>query len=214
MHPSGLARLFAPFVAAAIAVGGLFPALPVEAKAEPPFELIFPQETSKTDFSSTFGASRSGGRRHKGNDLMAPRMTEVYAAAAGTVIEVSTNRLSGRFMRIEHTGGWTTHYLHLNNDTPGTDDGDADWSLTAAPGIEAGKHVEAGELIGWVGDSGNAEGSAPHTHFELQLDGVAVNPFTLLRAAFERDRRREERLADRIADSLSPYQDDHAVDMD
>jgi murein DD-endopeptidase MepM/ murein hydrolase activator NlpD len=187
--------LFALVAVVAVGVVGIIPATPAGASPNvPPFEITFPQEVSKTHFSSTFGAYRSGGRRHKGNDLMAPRMTEVYAVAAGTVIDVGTNRLSGRNVKIDHGSGWNSYYLHLNNDNPGTDDGDAPWTLTAAPGVEVGKVVEAGQLIGWSGDSGNAEWTSPHTHFEIRLNGRAVNPFSLLRDAYERDFAREQAL--------------------
>lgn len=161
--------------------------LPAQAVAEPPFEITFPQETSKTFFGSTYGDSRSGGRRHKGNDLIAPRMTEVYAVADGVVIHVGVSRLSGRTVRIDHGDGWTSHYIHLNNDNPGTDDGDAPWTLTVAPGIEEDMPVRAGQLIGWVGDSGNAEWTGSHTHFELRHNGNAVNPYQLLEDAWRRD---------------------------
>lgn len=173
-------------MAVSLGAAALLSAIPAQAAPEPPFELTFPQETSKTWFNSSYGDSRSGGRSHKGNDLIAPRMTEVYAAAAGTVIHVGTNRLSGRNVRIEHQDGWTSHYVHLNNDTPGTDDGDAPWSLTVAPGVEVGMQVEAGQLIGWVGDSGNAEGTTPHTHFELRVEDRPINPYALLTDAYDR----------------------------
>ena len=186
-----------------IAIGALFPPSPAWASSEPPFDLVFPQETAKTHFSSTFGAQRSGGRRHNGNDLMAPRMTEVYAVADGTIIQVSRSRLSGRYIRIQHVDGWTSHYVHLNNDSPGTDDGSAEWDFTVAPGIEVGREVVAGQLIGWVGDSGNAEWSGTHTHFELRHNGSPINPYRLLREAFERDRASEELLARAIAEGLT-----------
>lgn len=191
MHPR-VPRFIAFVIAVSIGAVALIPAVPARATAEPPFELTFPQEPSKTWFSSSFGDHRSGGRSHKGNDLIAPRMTEVYAAAAGTVIHVGTNRLSGRNVRIEHQDGWTSHYVHLNNDNPGTDDGDAPWALTVAPGVEVGMHVEAGQLIAWVGDSGNAESTTPHTHFELRVDDRPINPFSLLNDAYERGLEAEE----------------------
>lgn len=207
MHSRVKPRFFAFAVAALVGLGTLIPALPVEAtqSAEPPFEVLFPQETSKTYFSSTYGASRSGGRRHTGNDLMAPRMTEIYAVADGVVLEVGTSRLSGRNVQIAHAEGWTSHYVHLNNDTPGTDDGEAPWTLTLAPGVEEGMDVVAGQLIGWVGDSGNAEWTAPHTHFELRRDGVAINPYSILRGAFENAQQREALFEIRLMDDLSDY---------
>ena len=154
-------------------------------ETELPFETRFPQEMEVTSFFSSYGDPRPGGRRHQGNDLMAPKMTEVYAFAAGVVRVISEAQRPGRFVIIEHEGGWETYYIHLNNDTPGTDDGHADWSLTVAPGIEEGTRVKAGQLIGWVGDSGNAEDSGAQIHFELRHDEKAVDPYPYLMAAWE-----------------------------
>lgn len=154
--------------------------------SELPFEVRFPQELDKTEFTSSFGAPRSGGRAHQGVDLMAPKMTEVYAFADGTVTVISTSRLAGRYLIIEHDADWETYYVHLNDDNPGTSDGAAPWSLTVVPGIEEGTQVVAGQHIAWVGDSGNASGS-PHTHFELHYRGRAINPYPYLVAAQEQD---------------------------
>ena len=171
--------------AAFVVVGSTNPAQ--AATPEPPFELHFPQELTGTDWGSTFGAARSGGRRHKGNDLMAPKMTHVYAAADGVVATVSDGSSSGRYLTIEHDAGWSTTYMHLNNDDPGTDNGSADWSLTLAPGVQEGASVIAGQLIAFVGDSGNAEWSGSHTHFELRLDNRAIDPYNILVESWERD---------------------------
>jgi len=177
---------------AALAVGFtlLFPALPAQAHsdASPPFELRFPQETDKTRFSNDWRARRSGGRRHSGTDLIADaKMTEVYAVADGVVVKVNDNPRAGRYLIIEHADGWESYYIHLNNDGLDDDSGDGPWMLTVAPGVEAGALVEAGQLIGWAGDSGNAEGNSPHTHFELHFQGRPLNPYPYLEAAFERD---------------------------
>lgn len=179
-------RLSALAVLVAVVIA---PALPGwgAAAPEPPFEIRFPQETEATTFSSTFGAPRSGGRRHKGTDLMAPKMTEVYAAGDGVVTVIAASPLAGRYIEIDHGDGWSTRYIHLNNDTPGTDDGKAPWSLTVAPSVFEGSSVEAGQLIGWVGDSGNAEWTGPHTHFEIAYLGRQIDPYSLLEEAFRRD---------------------------
>lgn len=169
-----------------IVVGATVPALPAAAASEPPFVLRFPQDPVPTVFSSTFGASRSSGRRHQGNDLMAPKLTHVYAAAAGIVTVIDTHGSAGRYVEIQHEAGWTTRYIHLNNDDPGTDNGGADWSLTLVPGLEVGSHVEAGQHIGYVGDSGNAEWTGSHTHFELAHDGGEVDPYPVLKDAYAR----------------------------
>jgi len=170
----------------------LMPSLPAAAAEEPPFEIRFPQELQVTVFSSSFGDGRSGGRRHHGVDLMAPKMTQVYAAADGYVSRIETHSLAGRYIEVVHVAGWSTRYVHLNNDSPGTDDGDADWSLTLAPGVFIGAWVVAGQLIAWTGDSGNAEWTGSHTHFELAIDGRPIDPYPFLREAFERERARHE----------------------
>ena len=177
-----------------VAVGILIPALPARAAAEPPFQITFPQETEPTVFSSTFGAGRSGGRRHAGNDLMAPKMTEVYAAADGIISVIDTSSLAGRYIEIAHQEGWSTRYIHLNNDDPGTDNGRADWALTVAPDLRVGSRVEAGEHIGYVGDSGNAEGAGSHTHFEIAYGGSEIDPYDYLTAAYARAVERRSRL--------------------
>jgi murein DD-endopeptidase MepM/ murein hydrolase activator NlpD len=183
-----------PALIAAIILGvlAMIPTLPARAHVvqSPPFELRFPQESQITEFTSTFGTRRSSGRRHRGNDLMAPKMTQVYAAGPGVVMTVAESPSAGRYVQIEHREGWTTMYIHLNDDNPATDDGKADWSLTVAAGIEEGTWVRAGQLIGWVGDSGNAEGTAPHTHFELAHEGSAIDPHDYLTEAHERDQGR------------------------
>lgn len=162
-------------------------ALPASASPDHPPELRFPQEIEQTEFHSSFGHARSGGRRHRGNDLMAPKMTEVYAIADGVIKIIRTSSLGGRYLAIDHGSGWESYYMHLNNDYPGTDGGGADWSHTIAPGLQEGSVVTAGQLIAWVGDSGNAEWTGSHTHFELHYMGRAINPYPHLVAAMDRD---------------------------
>lgn len=188
MHSRVPMRSLAFVAAVVVGFAGVIPALSAQADAhtDPPFEIVFPQEASKTEFNDTFGQYRSGGRSHNGTDLLAPRMTEVYAIADGVVIYVGTNNLSGRNVKIDHGDSWESYYVHLNNDDIGTDDGRAPWTLTTAPGVEEGMGVDAGQLIGWVGDSGNAEGTTPHTHFEMRLDGSPINAYSLLAGAYER----------------------------
>src|SRR5690606_33465830 len=81
-----------------------------------------PQEAEVTEFTSSWGAARAG-HSHKGNDLMAPKGTEVSAAADGVVVFVRDRGSAGRYVAIDHGDGWETWYMHLNNDNPGTDDG-------------------------------------------------------------------------------------------
>ena len=148
-------------------------------------QIHFPVEGA-VSFSDDFGDPRSGGRSHEGNDLMGQRLQKLLAAADGTVssARLDAGGLSGNMLTIRDAEGWQYRYIHINNDTPGTDDGlnPPEWAF--APGIVAGVKVKAGQHVAFLGDSGNAEGTAPHLHFELRSpDGAAVNPWTSLRLA-------------------------------
>lgn len=121
-----------------------------------------------------FGASRGNGtRRHAGNDVMAAKLTPVIAIDDGVVETLRLNSGSaGTYLAITHAKGLRSVYMHLNNDTPGTDDGQGEG---IPPGIKVGTAVKKGQLIGWVGDSGNAEFTSPHLHFELQVLAQKTN---------------------------------------
>ncbi|HVE76965.1 MAG TPA: M23 family metallopeptidase, partial [Actinomycetota bacterium] len=87
-------------------------------------------------------------------------------------------------LTIRDSAGWQYTYVHVNNDSPGTDDNanPAQWIFT--PGISLGATVTAGQHIGYLGDSGNAESSSPHLHFEIRRpDGTYLNPYSSLRLA-------------------------------
>jgi len=133
-------------------------------------------------FSRDFGDPRGGGRGHTGIDILAEKLTPVVAVADGTVRWIHGER-GGECcaLSIVHEDGWRSRYIHLNNDTPGTDDGRG---YGIARGLRLGSRVRAGQVIGFVGDSGNAEATAPHLHFELRRpDGSAVDAFDSLQAA-------------------------------
>jgi murein DD-endopeptidase MepM/ murein hydrolase activator NlpD len=134
---------------------------------------------------SVFGAERDlGARRHAGVDISAPKMTPVVAVRDGTVKVIHADRGDCCSVGITHDDGWSSFYLHLNNDLDGSDDGDG---VGIRPDLLVGTRVVAGEVIGWVGDSGNAEPSTPHLHFELRMrNGVAIDPLASLRWAFRR----------------------------
>ena len=154
--------------------------LPSLAMADSPYPIVFPVAGENT-YSDSFGDPR-GDHTHQGVDIMADKMTPVVAVASGTVGWMHDEQ-GGECcaMQLIHDDGFSSWYIHLNNDTPDTDDGQG-WGF--APGITTGVHVEAGELIGYVGDSGNAEGAPSHLHFELRdLGGVAFDPYPSLLAA-------------------------------
>jgi putative cell wall-binding protein len=167
------------------------------------YSMIFPVQGNNS-FTDTFYASRccSPGEIHHATDIMSAKMTPIVAPVSGTIESVnwSHNPDSIDYSRcctlsLDHDDGiWESWYIHINNDTPGTDDGkgalgpivngqiNPAWGV--APGIVPGVHVDAGQLLGWVGDSGNAEGTSPHLHFELMDDyNVRVNPYQALKDA-------------------------------
>jgi murein DD-endopeptidase MepM/ murein hydrolase activator NlpD len=117
---------------------------------------------------------------------MAPKMTKVYAAADGVITVIDTSSNGGRYIEIDHGGGWTTRYMHLNNDNPGSDDRSAVWAFTVVSGLSVGSAVEAGQHVAWVGDSGNAEWTGSHTHFEIAYEGQEIDPYPYLKIAFIR----------------------------
>jgi hypothetical protein len=147
-----------------------------------------------TTYGDSFLTCRSGcTRKHMGQDLMGPKMSPLVAACTGTVVTLKreTSVGDGNYLGIAcDTGaaaGWTALYLHVNNDTPGTDDGRGTTQWSFPSGIAQGVRVLAGQLVGWRGDSGNAETTGPHLHFELRKGsgwgGVVYNAYPSLRAA-------------------------------
>jgi hypothetical protein len=157
--------------------------------------MVFPVVSGAT-FSDTYLSCRSGcSRPHLGQDLMAPKMRLLVATFDGTITYMkTTTSSSGNYVSLRSASGWTVTYMHMNNDTPGTDNGRGSASWAFAPGIRVGARVYAGQWLGWLGDSGNAEASSPHTHFELRKgdawSGTVYNAYPSLRAALKLTRPR------------------------
>ena len=175
-YPSAKIRNLAA-VLLAVAIGN---PTPVTAAVDEDVVLVFPQDFSATWFAHTYGAGKLDGRIHRGEDLHAPKGAAVYAAADGVIVRMSKGPRSGYYLVVQHAGDWQTWYMHLNNDTPGTDNGRGGEAGAFAAGLSVGSFVVAGQLIGFVGDSGNAEGTESHTHFELHHGGRTVNPYPYL----------------------------------
>jgi Peptidase family M23 len=142
-------------------------------------------------YGNDFGACRDGcARHHQGNDMIGVRMQPLLAAVDGTVTKISLDNkgISGVSIRVTGDDGWYYNYFHVNNDTPGTDDGQATPEWQVEPGLTVGSRVRAGQVIGYMGDSGNAEFSVPHLHFEIRTpDHTPVNPYHSLVAAQQRE---------------------------
>jgi hypothetical protein len=174
-----------------ILVGLLMSLLPGVAVAELNedviYSMVFPVQ-GEHRLANNFGAPRGGGTRiHEGEDIMAAKGVSVVAVADGVVTWMHDEQGGACCaLGIEHPDGWVTRYIHLNNDTQNPDGSYSDDGLGygIAEGIESGVEVSAGQLIGWVGDSGNAEDTSPHLHFELRDPfGTPYDPYESLLAA-------------------------------
>jgi len=126
-------------------------------------------------YSANFDTDR-GSHRHTGQDLRAPKLHPIVAPFAGVV------GFKPQTFWIVGDNGYRCLGTHLNDDTPGTDDNRADPDFMFAPNLRPGDRVAEGQLIGYVGNSGDATG--PHLHFELFApDGQLVSPVPALRKA-------------------------------
>ena len=113
-------------------------------------------------FSSSWGAARSGGRQHQGVDMFAARGTPVVAAGPGTV-RVGNNGLGGLTVNLHDIAGNRYYYAHLDSVR-----------------VQNGQYVEAGQILGGAGTSGNAAGTPPHLHWQVHpAGGGPVDPFPL-----------------------------------
>ena len=127
----------------------------------------------KCAFIDTYGAARAGGRAHEGTDIIAPQGKPVYAVTSGTIWRMSylgggTNTLGGNSVHVKAGDGTGTYYYYAH-------------LVAFADGITKGATVTAGQLLGFVGMTGNASG--PHLHFEIHPNGgTSVNPYPALKA--------------------------------
>jgi murein DD-endopeptidase MepM/ murein hydrolase activator NlpD len=171
------------FLLLALAIGAVGAAASARSTSRVP-RLIFPV-IGRVQYSDDFGAPRAGGS-HQGNDILARRQASVVAVEAGRVEKWTSSPSAGCMLYLYGSSGTMYEYIHLNNDlTDGNDNrGSCVNRVAYAPGLHNGKRVKAGQLIGYVGDSGDANGLHPHLHFELHPHGgAAVSPYRWLRRA-------------------------------
>lgn len=148
-------------------------------------DIAFPTNPEAiNELTDNFGEPRGSGRTHEGIDMIGPKMTPLYAAVDGTVTYLPLPEPSwGYHLVITDADGYEYHYIHINNDTPGTDDGNGGTEHAFAPGIRRGARVSRGQLVAYMGDSGNAEWVTSHLHFEIRKNDIAINPYESLLAA-------------------------------
>lgn len=124
---------------------------------------------SHKQLTDTWGAARSRGRSHEGIDIMAEKGTKVYSTTDGVVASLQGNNLGGTVIWIKGPAGSWHYYAHLSKHKAG---------------LREGQPIHKGDLIGYVGNTGNARHTAPHLHYGIYLSGKgrgAVNPYPYLK---------------------------------
>jgi peptidoglycan hydrolase-like protein with peptidoglycan-binding domain len=173
-------------VVAALLASGLAASSAVPARYDSAVDITFPT-VNTARFTDDYTNARSGGRVHRATDLFAPMGTPVYAAMSGQVVWApGRHATAGYALQVSGDDGRLYAYYHL-----GPHSGPQEQAY--APGIRRGVRVTRGQLIGYLGDSGNAAGGTPHLHFEIHDSRITdpygtnrMNPFASLREAVRR----------------------------
>jgi murein DD-endopeptidase MepM/ murein hydrolase activator NlpD len=134
---------------------------------------VFPV-AGDVEFIDSWGYPRmlgtSSAHWHQGTDVFAAHGTPLIASENGVLSGIGVGSLGGNKLWVDGDSGTEYYYAHL---------------AAFAPGIANGQRVRAGEVVGYVGDTGNAKGTSPHLHFEIHPGGVGpVNPYPILKAAY------------------------------
>jgi murein DD-endopeptidase MepM/ murein hydrolase activator NlpD len=123
------------------------------------------EDVTRKAVADTWRAPRSGGRIHEGQDIFAPKGTRILSATNGYVYKIGENNLGGQTVSVISSGGRIYYYAHLDD---------------YAPGLKVGDRVTTRTLLGFVGTTGNAQGTPPHLHFGVYTLGGAINPLPLI----------------------------------
>ena len=133
---------------------------------DPDTKLAMPlEDVRKKQIADTWQAPRGTNRRHEGQDIFAPKGTPILSATRGYIYNIGENPLGGQTVSVVGAGGRVYYYAHLDS---------------YARGIEVGDFVTTRTVLGYVGTTGNAQGTPPHLHFGVYTPGGAVNPFPML----------------------------------
>ena len=128
---------------------------------------------TKREIPNSWGFPRSGGRSHQGVDIFAQRGTPVLSATEGIVIRTGNNELGGQVINVLGPGRQVHYYAHLDR----------------YGGFKPGDYVYPGNILGYVGNTGNARNTPPHLHYGI-YDPVrgAINPWPVLGSHAENTR--------------------------
>lgn len=134
------------------------------ATSSQPASLPVPLRVARPRLVDSWGAARSGGRTHQGIDIFAPRGTPVTTPVSGLVLRIGENRLGGNVVTVLGPALQVHYFAHLDR----------------FGGFREGDVVRVGDVLGFVGDSGNAKGGPPHLHYGIYAGGRAINPYPML----------------------------------
>ena len=133
---------------------------------EPDTKLAMPlEDVRKSDIADTWHAPRGDGRKHEGQDIFAMRGTPILSATSGYIYNIGENSLGGQTVSVISRGGRIYYYAHLD---------------AYARQIKIGDRVTTRTVLGYVGTSGNAQGTPPHLHFGVYAPSGAINPLPML----------------------------------
>lgn len=124
------------------------------------------EDVPKKEVADTWQAPRGVGRRHEGQDIFAAKGTPILSATNGFIYKIGENNLGGQTVSVISAGGRVYYYAHLDS---------------YARGIEVGDRVTTRTVLGYVGTTGNAQGTPPHLHFGIYTLTGPINPLPLLR---------------------------------
>ena len=123
------------------------------------------EDVRKKEIADTWAAPRGDGRKHEGQDIFAQRGTPILSATSGYIYNIGENNLGGQTVSVISKGGRVYYYAHLDS---------------YARGIKIGDRVSTRTVLGYVGTTGNAQGTPPHLHFGVYTFTGAINPLPML----------------------------------
>jgi peptidoglycan LD-endopeptidase LytH len=174
-------RLFTIRIAAGLVLAGLFIETAVSSQVSDDFAALETRDLGlpltnlkRADLRDTFDEGRANGKPHEATDIIAPRGTPVLAIGEGTVTKLFYSRLGGNTVyEFDPLQTYCYYYAHLDR---------------YASGIREGMSVHKGDVLGYVGSTGDANPDAPHLHLAIYRlgpekhwwQGTAINPYPLL----------------------------------